>query len=191
MAELKQKQSKNAPVQAAAPPVQIASAAPQEDRSAISAAQLDAQRRDNLTARQQPQETTSSAAASSPVQTQQASLPQTQAAAPAVVQPQVAAVREGDVVDVAALDTLPRPLRPIRPSYPPIAAQQRISATIILTAFITESGEVADVKVLRGDPRFGLNDAAIRAIRATRFSSPMKDGKRVRTWFPQTIDFRP
>ena len=49
---------------------------------------------------------------------------------------------------------------------------------------------VVDVKVLQGDPRFGLNDAAIRAMRSTKFSVPMKDGKRVKTWFPQTINFR-
>ena len=35
-----------------------------------------------------------------------------------------------------------------------------------------------------------MNDAAIRAMKATRFSSPMKDGKRVRTWFPQSIEFK-
>jgi hypothetical protein len=44
--------------------------------------------------------------------------------------------------------------------------------------------------VLRGEPRFGLNDAAERAMRDP-FSSPMKDGKRVKTWFPQTIAFEP
>jgi hypothetical protein len=27
-------------------------------------------------------------------------------------------------------------------------------------------------------------------MKATRFSSPMKDGKRVRTWIPQSFDFK-
>ena len=36
-----------------------------------------------------------------------------------------------------------------------------------------------------------LNDAAVRAMRGAKFSPPMKEGKRVKTWFPQTIDFKP
>ena len=47
------------------------------------------------------------------------------------------------------------------------------------------------LRIARGEPRFGINEAAIRAMKATRFSSPMKDGKRVKTWFPQQFDFAP
>jgi len=28
-------------------------------------------------------------------------------------------------------------------------------------------------------------------MKSTKFSAPMKDGKHVRTWFPQTIEFKP
>jgi hypothetical protein len=48
-------------------------------------------------------------------------------------------VREGDVVDVGELDSLPRPLRPIIAIYPPIARQQKIAATIIVSAFVTRA----------------------------------------------------
>ena len=182
MAELKQKQAKNAPVVStpSAPPP----AAATEDRPSISAAQLDQQRRE--AAQPDPQPSTPAPAVT-----------QTQAPAPAVSQPApapapvVASVREGDVVDVGSLDSIPKPLRPIVPVYPTIARQQRISATVILSAFVSENGSVTDVRVLRGDARFGLNDAAIRAMRATKFSPPMKDGKRVKTWLPQTFTFTP
>jgi len=177
MDELKQKQPKNAPVAASPAP-----APAQEDRSSITAAQLDQQRRETAQAEPQP-------SAPAPVVTQ------TQAPAPAVTAPSPApapaSVREGDVVDVGSLDSIPRPTRPITPVYPLIARQQKIAATIILSAFISETGQVTDVRVLKGDGRFGLNDAAIRAMRATRFSAPVKDGKRVKTWLPQTIEFRP
>jgi len=184
MAELKQKQAKNAPV-VSTPPSAPPPAAATEDRSSISAAQLDQQRREAAQPDAQP--------------TPAPAMTQTQAPAPAIQQPAptpapapaVASVREGDVIDVGSLDSIPKPLRPIAPVYPTIARQQRISATIILSAFVSESGTVTDVKVLRGDPRFGLNDAAIRAMRSTKFSSPVKDGKRVKTWLPQTIEFRP
>jgi len=186
--ELKQKQPKNAPTAAPAViPAQVVASNNDDRGNSLSAAQLDQQRRETAAP---------STPAPAPAQTQ--AVTQTQAPAPAIQQPQVAApapvqtgVREGDVVDVGALDSIPKPLRPIAPVYPAIARQQRIAATIILTAFISETGQVTDVRVLRGDPRFGLNDAAVRAMRGTRFSVPQKDGKRVKTWLPQTIEFRP
>jgi TonB family protein len=183
MEQLKKQQSKNAPVVAtpAPAPTQVA-----DERPSISAAQLDQQRRE--TAR--PDDTPAPA----PVQ-------QTQSAAPQVVQPsvatpapapvQTATVREGDVVEMAALDAVPHPTRPITPMYPAIARQQKIAATIVVTALINERGEVSDVKVLRGVNRFGIDEAALRAMRSARFTPPMKDGKRVKTWMPQTIEFRP
>jgi TonB family protein len=181
MAELKQRQSKNAPVQEPEPQA--------EERPAVSAAQLDQQRRDNV-ARTETAAAQATQSVPAPVQTTPAqSAPAVVAQAPAPVQ--APAVREGDVVDVARLDVVPRPVRPISAVYPPLARQYKIAATVIVSALIDETGTVGEVKVLRGEPRFGINDAAIRAMRATKFSPPMKDGKRVRTWFPQTMEFRP
>ncbi len=183
--DLKQKQPKNAPAVVPAP---VSVTPPDtEERNVPTAAQLDQQRREAAAAREQQSEPQPAAPA----------LTQTQAPAPAVTQPAPApapapaAVREGDVVDVASLNSIPKPVRPIAPVYPPIARQQKIAATIIISAFINEAGEVTDVKVLKGDPRFGLNEAAVRAMRNTRFSSPIKDGKRVKTWLPQRIEFKP
>jgi TonB family protein len=188
MSELKQKQSKNAPVAAApvvaAPAQQQTQTLTPEERATLNAAQLDQQRR------AEPVQEAPRTATQAPVQPVQT---QTAAAAPAVATPAPvkAGVREGDVVDIGSLDAVPRPVRPIKPVYPLMAARQKISATIFLTVLVSETGEVQDVRILRGEPRFGLNDAAERAMRSTRFSSPMKDGKRVKTWFPQTIDFKP
>jgi TonB family protein len=181
--ELKKSQSKHAPV------ATVAAATPVTESAAPSAAQLDQQRRD--TARDDsPVPQQQQAAPAVIPQTTQAAVSIPQPSAPAPVQ-QVASVREGDVVDVGALDALPRPQRPIRPQYPPMAARQRISATVILSALVSETGQVLDVRVLRGFAGFGINEAAIYAMKSTKFSSPMKEGKRVRTWFPQTIEFKP
>ena len=59
-----------------------------------------------------------------------------------------------------------------------------------VTALVSENGDVVDVNVLRGDTRFGFNEAAIRAMRSVKFTSPVKSGKRVKTWYPQTINFK-
>ena len=179
--QLKQQQSKNAPVQTASV---IAPAPPQQqsdDRG--SAAALDQRR-------VAAQPLTQSVAQ----QQSQPTVPQPQTSAiqqpPPVTQAPVSAVREGDIVDVTELDKLPEPMSVIRPFYPPLAAQQHAEATVILSALISENGDVTDVKILRGDARFGFNDAATRAMRAVRFTPPIKDGKRVKTWRPQSISFK-
>jgi TonB family protein len=178
--QLKQQQSKNAPVQTAS---MISTAqVPQQQDERGAAAALDQRR---VAARQEAQPTTQTVAQQAPA------LTQTQpAVVPSVALPQVATIHEGDVVDVLELDQVPQPLSVIHPFYPPLAAQQRVSTTIILTALISETGDVTDVKVLRGDARFGFNEAAMRAVRAVRFTPPMKDGKHVKTWRPQSITFK-
>jgi TonB family protein len=183
-ANLKKQQSKNAPVITAPAPVETVAAQPAADeRPSLTAAQLDQQRRDT-----QPAPEPSRPAVAAPVQTTQTSAPQPAVAAPAPAPVRV--IREGDVVNVGELDVIPRIVRPVRPIYPAMAVRQKMTATILLTVLVDESGEVLDVRVLRGEPRFGFNEAAIRAMKATRFSSPMKDGKRVRTWVPQSFDFK-
>ena len=184
-ANLKKQQARNAPTTAPAPapaPTPASSPAGSDERPTLTAAQLDQQRREGTTETAAP--------APTPVQTQ-TTAPQPQVAQPVTPAPAAPVVREGDVIGFASLDVAPKALRAISPTYPPVARSQRISATIILTALIDEEGMVRDVKILSGDPRFGLNDSAIRAMRAARFSSPMKDGKRVKTWFPQRFDFKP
>jgi len=39
--------------------------------------------------------------------------------------------------------------------------------------------------------RFGFNDVAIQALKSARYTPGMKDGKRVKTWLPQIIQFKP
>jgi len=185
--QLQQKKSKNAAV-SAPPAVLTASVAPQrtetmDDRSS-SAAAFDERR---LAASR-----TETVAPQIPVP---APVTQTQAPAPVPVpQPQVAAaapgVKEGDVVKFDELDERPVLTSKPRVQYPPMAMRQRIESSVILTALISENGDVIDVNILRGDPRLGFNDAAIRAMRTARFRPAMKDGKRVKTWLPQPIDFK-
>jgi TonB family protein len=181
--QLKQQQSKNAPVQMAS---MISTSAQQQTDDRGAAAALDQRR---IASRQEAAAPTQQPA---PQQTAPSMLTQQQPSAPQVTQTQapVSTIHEGDVVDVTELDRLPEPLGPIRPTYPQMALQQRLQTTVILSTLISENGEVIDVKILRGDTRFGFNDAAIRAVRSARFSAPMKDGKRVKTWRPQTIAFR-
>lgn len=187
---LQQQKSKNAPVVTAAamepaPAVTPRNQPPSAPDSSVSAAQLDQQRRD-ASRSEAPVPAPSSVTASQPAAPALAQ-PAPQPSAPAVA---ARVTREGDVIDFQELDTQPHALSVVRPTYPQLAIRQRVEGTIILTVLISETGEVADVRVLRGIDKFGMNEAAIRALRNTRFSSPMKDGKRVKTWFPQSVQFK-
>jgi len=176
-ASLQQQQSKKAPVQ-------VASAAPvtssPASQSEPSAAQLDQQR---IQTRQEP-------VTPAPVTQTVAQAAATPAPQPAAPIQAARVVHEGDVVDIGDLDNVPSITRRAAPVYPVMALRQRVEATILVTALISESGDVIDVKVLRGDPRFGFEDAALRAVRATKFSPAMKDGKHVKTWFPLPVAFK-
>lgn len=175
--QLKQQQSRNAPV------VTTSTVAPspspvQEERS-ISAAELDLQR-----VRTQPETATT---ASVPLtQTEQPAITTSQAPAPVPV----AQVREGDVVEGSELDEQPHVVRKPQVIYPPVAARQKITGTVLISALVSENGDVIDVKILRGEGKMGFDEAAVRAVRTAKFSPPMKAGKRVRTWVGIPVQFK-
>jgi TonB family protein len=189
--QLQQQQAKNAPVPAAAP----APATPMlgrttttvaetqtrgEDHSGeLSASQLDSRQREAVKPQDVVAQTPAPVPAPAPVVQQQAAVPE------------IPQVREGDVVDVSQLDVVPKRTRDPRVVYPPMAARQRIETNVLTSVLISETGDVLEVKVLRGDDRFGFTDAAVRALHSARYSPAMKDGKRVRTWLPQMIQFKP
>jgi len=183
-----------------APSTSPARAAPQpEEVDAPSAASLDQARREQqqppLTATVPAQTTTtvpSSAGATVPLPgaattTTAASSPQplpSEPPAPARV------VQEGDLIDILNVDQAPRRVSEVAPVYPPMALRIKASATIILSALVSESGSVTEVKVLRGDARgLGLNEAAIRAIRQARFTPAIKDGNASARGVPVPVSF--
>ena len=178
--QLKQQQSKNAPAETTpSAPAPVS----QPDDRAGSAAALDQQRRE---AENTPAQTASVApVVPAPVTQTRAPEPQPVAQAPTV--------HPGDVIDILQLDVQPQIVRATKPQYPPLAARQKVAGDIVLTALISENGDVLEVKVLKGlgARGFGLDDAALRAMRGFKFSSPMKNGVKVRTWRPQTIVFKP
>jgi protein TonB len=173
---LQQQQAKHAPVPVAVVP------APAPVRDEPSAAQLDQQRLNTRTE--------TAAAAVTPAVTQSAAPAVTHPDQPAAPQPAVAAVHEGDVIAVESLDTAPSISRRVAPTYPIMALKQRVESTIFVTALVSESGDVIEVRILRGDKRFGFEEAALKAVRATKFTPPVKDGKRVKTWFPLPVQFK-
>jgi TonB family protein len=57
-------------------------------------------------------------------------------------------------------------------------------------AFVDEKGDVSDTSILRGHPNTGLNEAAIAAIKKTKFKPAKQKEKNVGVWISIPIVFR-
>ncbi len=172
-------------------PAKEAAASPQQQPAASKpspAEELDRQQiesRNTATAGASPTVSTDTAA------TTTAATPSTTTAAPVPAAPPIPTTKEGDLVDYAELDKTPTLTKRIEPRYPPLAARQKVDATIIVSALVSETGKVVQVKILKGDPRrLGFEEAASEAIRRSTFSPATKDGKRVKTWMPVPVIFK-
>ncbi|NHZ84809.1 MAG: TonB family protein [Planctomycetia bacterium] len=87
-------------------------------------------------------------------------------------------------------DDPPRPLLPIRPKYPEIAREGGIEGTVIVQVFIDKYGNVTKAVILKGIPGTGLDEAAIDALRKTRFRSAKQRGKSVGVWISIPVNFK-
>ena len=68
----------------------------------------------------------------------------------------------------------PEPLSRTMPEFPSEARAQGIEAEVIVRYVITESGDVGDVKVLRGHPMF--NDFCAAAVKSWKFKPVVYQG---------------
>jgi TonB family protein len=118
-------------------------------------------------------------------------VPPTPVPAPPPV-PQRPAVREGQLVELSGDVVLPEVIDSPNPVYPEEAARRRLGGTVTLELLVDENGSVQDVKVLNGiKPDFGLNEAAVAAVRKWRFKPATKEGVRVKVRITQRIRFNP
>lgn len=81
----------------------------------------------------------------------------------------------------------PMKRRHVAPTYPAIAAQARVTGTVILEATIAPSGEVVDVRVLRSVPL--LDAAAVEAVRQWRYDPPRLNGTPIAVLLTVTMRF--
>ena len=99
------------------------------------------------------------------------------------------AARE-DVMTVDREDvTAPRAILKEPPLYTEIARKERIQGLVMLRLVIDETGEVAEVEVLKGLP-YGLTDSAIEAVEKWQFEPAQHAGKPVSVLYNITINFR-
>ena len=137
-----------------------------------------------------PTETTAPAQQPEPVPTA--------TAAPAVAEtptdtaPAAPRFRQGELVPQGTEGLTPaRVIRYGSVPYPQMARTQRVQGTILMSVLVSETGQVLDVRVIRGVNRpVGLNEAAEQVIRRSTFSAPMmRDGTRVKAWATVPVKF--
>ena len=100
----------------------------------------------------------------------------------------------GPMVQFNAYDKPPQPRTPIRPIYPEIAREAGIEGTVQVQFYVYKSGYVAQsadsIWTLRGIPNTGLDEAAIEAIKKTRWKPAKQRDKKVGVWIAVPINFK-
>ena len=83
----------------------------------------------------------------------------------------------------------PAPITPIRPEYPELARKAGIEGTVIVKILIDREGMVRDAIVVRGVGA-GLDQAAVEAIRQTRYTPAIQNNQPIAVWVAQPVYFR-
>jgi TonB family protein len=74
---------------------------------------------------------------------------------------------------------VPRAPRPV-PQYTQDALQRRIQGTVVLSAVVAPDGLAYDITVIKSlDPRFGLDQSAVKTLQQTRFMAGTRNGQPV------------
>lgn len=99
-------------------------------------------------------------------------------------------LKEGDILPLEEVDTKPSPLKRVQPRLTITAERSGAHGEILLNVFISENGDVLDVKLVRGVSKtLGMNEEAMKAVRQWKFSPATKSGKKVKTWMLVLVKF--
>ena len=92
------------------------------------------------------------------------------------------------ILQVAEVSTPPVPRSKSMPAYPDDARRQGIEALVVVKFVVGETGEVSDVKIVKGHPLF--NEIVLAAVRGWTFEPATLEGKAVRMVRMVKIPFR-
>ncbi len=74
--------------------------------------------------------------------------------------------------------------------YPEIAQEAGIEGTVVIQAFVNEFGIVTDCLILKGVPNTGLDEAAVDAIKKTRFKPAKQRDRNVGVYISIPVIFK-
>ncbi|MCF7832039.1 MAG: TonB family protein [Candidatus Marinimicrobia bacterium] len=101
----------------------------------------------------------------------------------------------GIVVEFIAYDEPPTPIGgqaaiSRNTIYPEIAKEAGIEGQVVVQAFINENGVVEHCLILKGMPGTGLDEAAISAIKKTKFKPAKQRDRNVGVWISIPVTFK-
>ncbi len=74
--------------------------------------------------------------------------------------------------------------------YPQIALAAGIEGTVVVQAFVDKTGRVIETEILEGIPQTGMNEAAVTAIKKTRFNPAKQRDVALGVWLAIPITFQ-
>ncbi|MFC1620383.1 energy transducer TonB [Candidatus Neomarinimicrobiota bacterium] len=102
---------------------------------------------------------------------------------------------EGPIIKFIPYDEPPEPMGGLdalmrNVKYPSIAREAGIEGTVVIQAFINDRGVVTETVIAKGLPGTGLDEAAVKAIRGTRFKPAKQRDRAVGVWLTIPIMFK-
>lgn len=74
----------------------------------------------------------------------------------------------------------PRPIEQVKPQYTSDAMRAKLQGMVALEALVLADGSVGEVKVVRSlDPLFGLDRAAVAAVKQWKFTPGTQSGRAI------------
>lgn len=74
--------------------------------------------------------------------------------------------------------------------YPPIAQEAGIEGTVVVQAYVSEFGIVTECVILKGVPNTGLDEAAVAAIKKTKFKPAKQRDRNVGVYISIPVIFK-
>ena len=96
---------------------------------------------------------------------------------------------EGPNVKFIPYDKPPKPKISIKPIYPEIAQEAGIEGTVYIQFFIDVKGNVTEAWVQKGIPNTGLNEAALIAVKRSKWKPAQQRDKKVGVWQTVPVKF--
>ena len=78
----------------------------------------------------------------------------------------------------------------ISPMYPKKAAEEKVEGWVKMSAVITENGKVTDIKVLDSQPKGVFEKEAKRAFSKWLYKPALLNGKTVKVYREETVEFK-
>ncbi|MBK1724598.1 energy transducer TonB [Thiocystis violacea] len=76
------------------------------------------------------------------------------------------------------------------PSYPDAARRQRQEGTVHLRVLVSTTGRASEVRIARSSGVSSLDQAAVRAVRRSRFKPARQNGQPISAWVQMPIRFK-